>query len=222
MNQQLKKIETFYTSKDYDGGLEFLDSIKSSLDDSVYHYNLGTFLAKKNELSKARFHFEIAKDLNFNKSMLDNNLKVVKQSLQINTIEKPESFTENLIHGIDMFPRDYFLSFFLIVLLISSLIFKKYKSLSASLILMLIALTPLATKNFIKNKYKQAIVVENSPIFDGPSDIFEQITEAPNGVKIILSQERENNWFFIDYPEPLRGWIKLKHAKLLKGYQNVH
>ena len=57
MNNILKKIETFYTDKDYDGGVEFLHSIKSSIDDSVYHYNLGTFLAKKNELSKARFHF---------------------------------------------------------------------------------------------------------------------------------------------------------------------
>ncbi len=222
MNQQLKEIEKFYTSKDYDGGVKYLNSVKSSLDDSVYHYNLGTFLAKKNELSMARFHFELAKDLNFNKSMLDNNLKVVKQNLQVNIIEQPESVTEHLIHSIDLFPKDYFLSFFLLILLISSLLFKKFKSLSVAILLMLLAITPLATKKIINDKYKEAIVTESSPVFDGPSDVFEQITEAPNGVKIILSQERENNWFFIDYPEPLRGWIKLKHAKLLKEYRNVH
>jgi len=222
MNKKLKKIETFYTTKDYDGGIKFLQSIKSSLDDSVYHYNLGTFLAKKNELSQARFHFEVAKDLNFNKSMLENNLKVVKQTLQVNIIEEPETITEHLIGGVDAFPKDYFLSFFLVILLISSIIYKKYKSLTASILLMLLALVPLGTNKYIKTKYKQAVVIENSPVFDGPSDVFEQINEAPNGVKIILSEKRENNWFFIDYPTALRGWIKLKHAKLIKEYKNVH
>ncbi len=222
MKDSLKKLESFYVNKEYDRGLVFLDELSEKLEPSVYHYNKGTFLAKKESFAKARLHFERAKELNFNSTALENNLEVVKKNLQVEVIEEPQSFTENLIYSFDGLSKDYFLSFFLIFIILSSIFFKKFKSLSLAFLFLFCSLIPLGVSKYLKTVYKRAIVTDSTAVFDGPSEVFEQISEIPEGVKIILSEKRDNNWHYIDFPQPYRGWVKLNASTMLKGNQDVY
>ncbi len=222
MKQGLSQLETLYSKGQFKEGLSFLESMKPELDLGVYHYNKGTFLSKLNEFAEARLHFEKAKDFNFSSNVLENNLQVVKNNLGVIELEKANSNFEFIYNLFDSISKDYYLLFFLLFILISLVVIKRYKNISLAIFLLFLSIVPLGIQKFLDNQYKQAIVLSEKPIFDGPSEIFEQISEAPKGAKVLLSDSRENDWFLINYPESLRGWVKLSNESFLKENKNVH
>lgn len=221
MKDVISNLESFYQSGKYEEGIKFLSNHRSEFDPGIYHYNLGTFHAKNGELALGRFHFEAAKDLGFKNSMLQHNLEVIKYDLKINGIEEPSNFENWILNFSDNVSHDVLLSFFLFFLFLSIFIFNKFKSLAFPILFLLISLVPLGVKEILKKKFTKAVVVNESSLYDGPSEIYEEIGDLPKGLKLYMSLRRDESWYFIEYPEPYRGWVNYSKLNLLKEKKDV-
>ena len=88
---------------------------------------------------------------------------------------------------------------------------KLYSSKTALAVLLILALLPLGFKGIALYGLKEAVVLKETKIYDGPSQIFSDIRTLPAGVKVLLSTENEG-WLFIEYPRHLNGWLKAEEV----------
>jgi len=220
MNNKVEHIQSLYRAKEFKKGIEFLQNHRADFSPEVYHYNLGTFFLKDNQAPVARLHFEQAKALGFGNSILENNLKVAKQKLNVISIEQPLTLEKKTMDFFESVNPDWFLTFFLICLLISSFLYGKTRSLILSLCFMLFSISPMGLKEYFNKKFIKAIITQPTAVYDGPSDIYDEIGDLPQGLKIYLTTQRDS-WYFIEYPESYRGWIDYSKLNVIQGEKNV-
>lgn len=212
----LNQLKSLYGKNQYSEGLELLKSNKESFEPGLYHYNVGTVNAKLKNYSQARFHLELARTKNFNPSLVDNNLKFLKNELGLTRLETPQNFFEYVQDLSTQLSRDAVIIFGLIFIILSILTLRKSKSLVLSLVLILISIIPLSMKYYSSNVLVSGIIKNNVVLQSGPSELFEPAGEAPAGLKIYIKEFRKE-WLFIKYPEGFQGWISKKSVNLLRN-----
>lgn len=204
-----ESFEILYNKKDYKKAIEVLLKTNKANDSGIYHYNLGTAYAQLNEFPIARFHFEKSFKAGFSKSELENNLKLVKNNLQVEEIENSNDiidFVNNF--GVDLPPFAFLTLIFLIILASVKFIFvNKILSKFRFCIALIFLLILFGVKFFYINTLKVAIVFQESIVTSGPSKIFEEKNRIKAGTKIILDKE-DKDWVHVQNPRSLSGWIK--------------
>lgn len=216
MSELLKSLKTLYTEKKWDQGVELLLKEKDQFSNDVFHFYLGSFYAKKEALALSRYHFEVAKEKNYSSSEVNNNIELVKNNLGVSMIETPKGSEEILVNFLSQRSNDVLLSFFLICILLSVYLFKKFKNLYIPLLVILISVVPLGLKMKYAKNLSPAIVLSEAGVHEGPSDVFEKSTTMPLGLKLYISKVREKVWYFIEYPQSFKGWVKADHIKFIK------
>jgi hypothetical protein len=60
--------------------------------------------------------------------------------------------------------------------------------------------------NFYVKNVNYAIALKDTPLYEGPSKIFNEKGRVRAGSKIVLGELKEG-WFYVKFPLSLSGWI---------------
>ena len=209
----LKTAEALYHQGDYQGALRVLENHQVQLPKGLWHYNMGTILAKLEKLPLSRYHFIMADNGGYtNKDLIKNKL-IVEEKLDVPRNEKSLTISDHFISGSLEATHGIFttISLFLILTGIFLSIRKSnLKSMKFPLVLSLFFLI----FNFWVINWEKYLVMENQKIHDGPSSIFLTNQELPSGVMIVVDEKE--GWLKILYPSQYKGWIKNAGIRSLK------
>jgi tetratricopeptide (TPR) repeat protein len=214
-DQALNKLEKLYKDGDFDGAKSFLESSKENFKKDLYYYNLGTIYIKKGELGKARFYLELAKEYGFKSSMVDNNIEFIKKELGVTSLEQNQPVLDTLSLKMTTLSNQWSLTFLIFGALISFLIFKKGKSLLAALFVLIFFALPIGFRAYQRSKFSIAVVSKASQLREGPSKVFDPSGEIPEGLKIFITDPRDQVWYFIEHPKEFRGWVNSSNLNIL-------
>ena len=210
------EIEKLYTQGDFVAARKLLVEKKETLSEGLFHYNLGTLYAKEGNWALGRFHLEKAFTKNFANRMLFNNLEAVKSELNVLELGERGSLSERSVDASLSLPPASWLSFTLVLLLLWLLSIKK-QWIESSLwrgVCLLVTLVPLLYSQIYLERMRYAIVLEDTQIHEGPSNIYEDSGTLKAGSKIIVGKSN-NGRYLILYPELLSGWIHQRHLGFL-------
>ena len=215
-NGAMVEMEQHYAGGDFAAARKLLMEKKDTLSEGLFHYNLGTLYAKEGNWALGRFHLEKAFSKNFANRMLFNNLEVVKSELNVLELGQGGSFSERSVDTSLSLPPASWLSLTLVMLLLWIISIKK-RWLAGNLwrgIGLLVALIPLLYSQIYLERMRYAIVLEDTQIHEGPSDIYADSGIVRGGSKIIVGKSN-NGRYLILYPELLSGWIHERHLGFL-------
>jgi tetratricopeptide (TPR) repeat protein len=209
--QLLKKIESLYLEKNYDEAIDLLLSNKAELGPGLFHYNLGSIYLKKGELGAARFQLEKALDQGFTHPAIFSNLRGLKNHPGLKELRVDQSLGEKVTEGLLSLPSSYFLGLSLLLTIILLLCYrlKKLQKWPAIIALFIISWIPVAINYIYIDQLNEAVVLEESRVFEGPSKIYEDLGILPAGSKVVIG-DISNDWYFIEYPKSVSGWISGK------------
>ncbi len=215
MSEVLKSLESLYTQGKVEEAINLLKENELNFDRPLFHYNLGTMLVKNKQLPQARFHLEVAKVLGYKPTMVDNNIDFVKENLGLLRLEEPRNLKENYHVTIEGVPREYFVTFFLVSILLGLYFYKRVKRVWVLILFIVISASLPFAKVYQNQLMKVGIVSTDTPLREGPSDVFEQTGELPAGLKVFISEIRDDSWYFVESPKMFRGWVELKYLNLI-------
>jgi hypothetical protein len=209
MTNILKSVEELYLKKQYDEALDALLKHKDSFDSGLFHYNLGSVYLKMGNVGAARYNLEKSKDSGFSLGLVNKNINIIKQNVNVVGLEKSDSIYEQAI-GFSINKSSYlvgtvFLLCAIVVLLLA--IFKKIKSWSIIIGLLLFLSIPVSLKVFVDKRFDRAVALRDLSLHEGPSKIYEESGEIRAGSKVIIGKS-VNGWLFVKYPESVAGWVK--------------
>jgi len=209
MDQFFQTLEKQYIEGSYSEVITSLLSHSQDIQSGLYHYNLGTLYAKMGKMGIARFHFERALGQGNVSAMVMNNLSAVKESLTQSALQKPEGLSYQTLFSIGEMPDQIFLTFGLIVAIISIFVcrFRILKYWKHLLVVGLLGFIPYVTISLVKEDVNFAICLERSNILEGPSEIYKVNDELPEGIKVLLG-DTKGDFIFIKAPEKYTGWVK--------------
>lgn len=203
-----------YQEKNYDEALKLLNQHKSELEPGVYHFNLGTILLKKEQFAFGRYHLELAIKNGFYTTESLKNLNSSKELLNVIQFEET-NFWERTSQVLYTAPWDFYLFFTLLTLGATLLFWKKLSSKFSKIALIIIAVVPLSFPLIFINNQFAIVTQKEQPIFEGPSEVFDQSNELPIGLKVLV-KDNNDGWYKIITPERFSGWVKKNSIMLIK------
>lgn len=209
----LKTFEDFYVKKDYSNALLTLEKHASELPSGLLHYNLGTVHLKMEHLGLARYHFLMAREKGFSQPELNQNQKMLEKRLEVERLEKPLNTSDYLIKA-SLFAKEGILtSVGLVILLVGLMVLRKSASVSKILLWCLIMAIPVGL-NFWIETWPLMVVTRTQVLAEGPSAIFRETGEVPEGLMVFAKDEGE--WKEVIYPSRYSGWVKSEALKKLE------
>jgi hypothetical protein len=205
---QKASFDELYLKKDFKGAAQYLLDNKQQMDSGIFHYNLGTVYSKMGDLAAARFHLEKALQEGYINSASLNNLTFVKTKLEVDDLTTSTSLPDQFINMASTIPASAYFSFTLAFWLILAIMirFNKIQKKWLMIVCFLLSLSPLLFSNFYVKNINYAIALKDTPLYEGPSKIFNEKGRVKAGSKIVLGELKEG-WFYVKFPLSLSGWI---------------
>lgn len=210
----LEDFQNHYLKGEYSAARELLLKNKSLFDQGVFHYNLGTVFLKEKEFAVARYHLEKAVKKGFLNGRTLNNLELSREKLSVKIIENSQSVLSNSFAKLVSAPSSFFIMLTLTMVLITLILKRFLRNKFIFIVCLLISGTPILLNELFFDSYLSAVALKSIKVQEGPSKIFEQKTEIPEGVKIIVKKPKDG-WFYIKHPVDLSGWIQGKDLGVL-------
>lgn len=216
INEISKSLETLYLDGKFDKAVDLLLESKNQLSAVDFHYNLGTVYAKMGDLGPGRYHLELALKKGYVGSDLLNNLTVIKSKLQGVDLSMSRDLGDQIISFLSSVPIMPVVSIVLVLMIASILLFKfkKVKSIYGLVLLVITSLLPLAIHQGVLANKTFAVNIKEMKIYEGPSSVYDVRATLPGGSKFILGKS-DGDWFFIDHPVDLAGWVKKEDIGIL-------
>jgi hypothetical protein len=209
----LKTIETYHNQKDYAAALSTLKQNQGKIAPAVWHFNMGTIQAKLENLPLARYHLLMAEEEGLSSSALVNNKILVETKLDVSRYEDASGTSDYLVKAGLLASQGILTSLSLLFVIFGIISLWKRARLKLSASLFITTLTILGLNWWIQS-WNKVIVLTPQVVHEGPSGIFEGLTEVPEGVMLIISHH--DGWARIIYPSRFQGWIKSAGFKELK------
>ncbi len=204
----LQSVQSLYLEGDYQGAIDALTKNRELLDLGLFHFNLGTLYLKNEQWGPGRYHLEKALKVGLVSEAQYHNLSVAKAKPGLVGLDSSQSWSEYALNTALAFPRDAYISSSLLLLTIGLYFVRRSLAVSWIKIIsgLIFAALPSAFYLFFLAELKEAVVLKDSPIREGPSQIYAEGTSLQAGSKIIVGKQ-SGNWYFIRYPRNHGGWI---------------
>lgn len=212
-----KSLDSLYLKKDYKTLIDSLLKHRDDFDPGLFHFNLGTVYAKKNEFAYARYNLEMAQKLGQIDSKSLNNLNYVKHNLNVQDISNSRVILDQAFSVGASIPSQLYYSMSLILVVLLVILWTKnlLKSRVTTLVYSCLSLIPAAIAFFYISQFNYAVNLKTIDLFEGPSKVYEVKRKIDAGSKFLLGEIR-GGWYFIDKPLSLSGWIEKKNLGILK------
>ncbi|OIQ18262.1 MAG: hypothetical protein BM556_08345 [Bacteriovorax sp. MedPE-SWde] len=216
INKTVKELEQLYLDAKYDDLRNKLVNDRDSLSPGLFHYNLGTTLAKQGNLAAARYNLEKSKILGFEHPALSKNLKSVLNEIEVK-VSPDQSLGATSLKEFTSTSESVLLLIALIICLLAAVTyrFKVFKSKVVAILILILAFTPFLIKKYhYSTNYIVGINLKESKVFEGPSEIYPVLKSITEGQKLILGKSFED-WIYISWPQEHSGWMKRKELGVL-------
>lgn len=204
-----KSLEALYLKGDYQEAQKVLLAHKDQFEPGVFHYNLGTTLMKMGNFAAGRYHLEKALKNGYVDSKVIHNLSVAKGHLGVSDIESSKKPLDMLLSiSLDV-PFSLYLSLTLIFALLVLVLYKFKKIMKGYLVIaaLVLSLIPVLYSLLFVGQYNYAVALSDTPLREGPSQIYGEISKVKAGSKFIVG-EMQDGWYYIQSPNFLAGWVK--------------
>jgi len=205
----LKASQQLYIEGDFDQAIEKTLESKDELDQGLFHYNLGSLYLKKGSYGPARYHLEKAKKSDFSYPMLWNNLSFLNSQREVLDPTKSPFLKEKLIgHYMDL--PSVLLTVVVALSLATTLLairFRRLKNYWLAALLIIVSVSPWAVRLALDRNYKFAVVIKGARVFEGPSKIFQDFGQIPEGSRVIVGKYHDK-WYYILSPSDFSGWVE--------------
>lgn len=204
-----QKLQEFYASNRFQEGIDLLLETKDQWQSGRFHELLGSFHLKMDHYAVARYHLELALKKGNITGSVQHNLDFVLQQLGMNSSYNSTWF-ERFVDSLSLWPFEIWAALTLVLLALS--IWKigpRWRSGKRSLVIVLwlLALVPQGIYWGIFQYRVSAIALEDTPLHEGPSALFESVKTLRAGEKVII-EEGSDGWSFIGSPRVWGGWVK--------------
>lgn len=205
----LQNLQDLYVKNSFQEGIDLLIESKSQLNQAQFHELLGSFHMKLDHFAAARYHFEMAIMKGATGSTLQNNLDFVLSKLGM-TPQASINVFQDFYQSLALLPFEFWAT---ISVLILSLAFWnirrkwKYGSKALVIVLWLAALIPQGLYWGYYQQQVSAIVLQETPIYEGPSAVFTSPKTIRAGEKIQIDKNSDG-WSLIVAPQYLSGWVE--------------
>jgi len=211
----LKSLQASYEKGDIGTYRDTLISNKDLFPKGDFHYYLGAGYLKENNLPAARYNLEKSLMLGHVTPETYKNLQFIHSNLAVEDVSDSGSYHDQFLNQAMMVPAEYY---FILTLLLCSIFLtliksnKIIKNIKNWVLTAAISLLPLFLFIYLKT-FHFAMVLGDTPIFEGPSAIYPQVTVAKAGTKFIVGQ-KSDDWYFIKAPSHILGWVKKQDLAL--------
>jgi hypothetical protein len=209
----VQTFEEYYMKMDYPNALLMLEKKQNDMDAGLWHYNMGSVLAKMNDFPLSRFHLIMAESNGLHSKELIQNKLYVEDKLDISRLEQPLDSYDYLIKSGLTAADGPLLSVGFLFLVIGLWLLKKSPTVKSALAFVIVVAAPLMLDLWI-DSWPRKIVAAPKVIYDGPSALFGTRGELPVGLMVITNTKDE--WEKIIYPSRFSGWIKSDGLKRLE------
>ncbi len=204
-----KSLEALYLKGDYQEAQKVLLANKDQFEPGVFHYNLGTTLMKMGNFAAGRYHLEKALKNGYVDTKVLHNLSVAKGHLGVSDIESSKKPLDMLLSISLDIPFSLYLSLTLFFALFVILLYKLKKIVKSYVLVgaLILSLLPVLYSLFFIGQYNYAVALSDTPLREGPSQIYGEISKVKAGSKFIVG-EMQDGWYYIQSPNFLAGWVK--------------
>lgn len=216
ISEIVSSLKTLIDTQQWQNALNLLNEHKDQFDSAIYHYNVAVVKVNLAQSSDAMYHFEMAKSLGLQSPELINSINSLKEQLNISYIENSLEFIDLMHQLLFQLPNQFYYSVSILMLI---LVFWNFKLIVTRLFKVLLILVSIAPSIFFTSYIKpkeMAIIQANLKVYAGPSRIFDQVQEIPEGAKIIIGNDY-NNWKQVIYPQRFKGWIFSDKYKAIRN-----
>jgi len=213
-NEILSQFKSLYGKENFEDALDLLKGSIGKFDDGVYHYNMGIVNLKLDKLPIARYHFEKSRKEGFYSPELERALALTKFELRVTNLEESSTPVDYINDVTLNIPMQAYITISAIFILFFVLFYSKIVSKILKSFLVVLSLFPIVFYFVYPAKYNSQIAVDNLIIYSGPSKIFEQIQEVPEGMKVFTGEDF-NGWKYIIHPDSHRGWVTTSKLEML-------
>lgn len=209
-NQFLASLEPLYHQSKWQQIIDQLEQHQDQLAGWLYHYNLGTVYSKMEAYGAGRYHLEKALSLGAPRTDALNNLEYVLANVPIQDFGRSHEVMDQVFSVWLQWPSVSFLALGLVIFFVFTLILwrKRLRPGLGTLAVGLACLLPVTLDQLVVRKYQVAIVLQEVPVLEGPSGIFEEKYEIPEATKVMVRPAtKTEGWYQIIRPQRLSGWI---------------
>jgi len=207
INPSVESLKVLYNNNSYSESIDALLKIKNLFSKDIFHYNMGTLYAQKEEFAIARYHLEKANSIQSHKNIV-KNMDLVRQKLGLeNEVQALDKVDQIGFSIMEIKNEDYIIGglFFLLFFFIALLNLNKHKRILCYSFLLL-SLFSFGMGQFIKKEFLTGIVLQECQLRTGPSSIYPVKTVLKNGQKLIVGKKIDG-WLKVKMPRPLEGWL---------------
>lgn len=218
MSAALQNLQDLYSNNKFQEGIDLLLESKSQWDSSQFHELLGAFHMKLDHYAAARYHFEMAMSKGAVGTTLNHNLDYVLQQLGLGS-NYHTTWWERMVDTLAMAPFELWASFSLLCLALAFWKMRQRLAMgkkTAIIVLWLFALVPQIVYWGGLQGRTSAIVLQEAPLYEGPSAVFAAPKTIRAGEKVLIDRSSDG-WAFIVSPKVLSGWIESKSLGFLGG-----
>lgn len=201
-----KSLESHIEKQEFDEAIGLLKANYEKFDSGVYHYNLASIYAQKQELVKSRIHYEEAMNNGYVSPELKASLRKVRESLDIVEAEKPENTLDYLHYSVIETPIQMFVTVLLLTLILIIVGMKKTSG-AVKVILSLLIMLPGIIGYIYYSKTEVVILQQDKIVRSGPSKIFEEVHVMPKGMKVLMGRSY-SDFLEVVYPSTYKGWVE--------------
>ncbi len=212
----LQKLQVLYTEKNFQEGIDLLIESKKQLNLAQFHELLGSFHMKLDHYAVARYHFEMAMSKGAAGQTISHNLEYVLLKLGMASSHSV-GLIERTIETISLLPFEFWATTSILLLAISlwNLRFRwKHGSKLLVVAIWLMALIPQGIYWGVFKNQVAAIVLMETPLYEGPSAVFSSPKTLRAGEKILIDKNKDG-WSLIVSPSFLSGWVESQNLGFL-------
>lgn len=200
----MEAFDNHLAKGEIDQAKEALNMSRNDLDPSVYWFNLGRVEAKLEHWADARISFLKSQKIT-SRAETQANLEVIESKLAVAQYEAPQNIQDYVVKSTFFIGSELALTLNLVLLVVGLWKYQKSKKIK-DFVLILFLMLGLSGLTIWTKYWPWFVSTEETAIYQGPSEIFEQAGLIPKGIKI-LGKEKEN-WVQVIYPSRLEGWVK--------------
>ena len=212
-----KKLQESYIKSQFSNALDLVVKEGQSIPAGQYNFTLGTLYAKAGQMAASRFHLEKALNNGFVPFEVRKNIDYVQRHLpEASNIEQTMSIPEYVwSKSLDWSISECAgLTLMLLIVLVTAQLLLKSKSTFVFLSCLLIGLVPVSYSVVASKLWSRAIVLNEGPLFEGPSKIFKPGESIPAGLKVVV-QRPNQGWAMVISPTSQIGWVPLDQLGVL-------
>ncbi len=204
----LQKLQEFYASDRFQDGIDLLLETRSEWEPARFHELLGSFYMKLDSFAVARYHFEMAVAKGNLSPAVQNNLDFVLQQMGLSAYGN--HWFERLVDTLSMWPFEIWATLSVVMLALSFWKLRQrwqHGSRIFIVTLWLLSLVPQLVYWGVFAPRVHAVVLEDIPLYEGPSAVFSSAKTLRAGQKVIIDGGSEG-WSFVTFPNVWRGWVQ--------------